>query len=333
MARQERPTVPPPPPDTGWWQQLLPLPEVRIVVTYLILASAWIVASDAFLERWEEADKSVGLLQSVKGLNFVFTTSILLYFVLRRAYGGWRRAEEHRRSVIEKARVRFRDLSARLQTLREEERTRISREIHDDLGQLLTGLKLELRWIEDRLAGRDDRSLNPVIDKLVETTELVDQAIGSVQRIAADLRPSALDNLGLATAIREEGERFAGRTGIACQVEPDEQSEAVPPEVATAAFRIFQESLTNVARHSGARTVRARCEIKDGQLNLAVQDDGKGITADAFENPKSLGLLGMKERAEQLGGQVAVERGSDGGTRIWVKVPLPSAPNVSPAKS
>jgi signal transduction histidine kinase len=275
----------------------------------------------------------VGILQSVKGLNFVFTTAILLYFVLRRAYGGWRRAEEHRRSVIEKARTRLRDLTARLQTLREEERSRISREIHDELGQLLTGLKMELRWIEDRLAGRDDRSLNPVIDKLVEASGLLDEALVSVQRIAADLRPSALDDLGLATAIREEGQRFASRTGIACQVEPDDQAEKVPPEVATAAFRIFQESLTNVARHSGARSVRARCEVKEGELNLAVQDDGKGIAADAFESPKSLGLLGMKERAEQLGGQVAFERGDSGGTRVWVRMPLPGTPKRSGPQS
>jgi len=322
-----------PPPDTPFLEQMLPRPEVRIVLSYLVLASAWIVGSDFALERVMKDEATMALLQSVKGLNFVFTTAVLLYFVLRRAYGGWRRAEEQRRSVIEKARARFRDLSARLQHLREEERTRISREIHDELGQLLTGLKMDLRWIEDRLAQHEDRALNPVLDKLVETGEMVDSTIAAVQRIAADLRPSALDDLGLSTAIRHESERFAGRTGIACQVDPSEDAEAVPGEVATAAFRIFQESLTNVARHSGAKKVRARCEVKDGALNLAVHDDGKGIETHAFDSPKSLGLLGMKERAEQLGGQIGFERSDEGGTKVWVKVPIKHAPKTKPTES
>jgi signal transduction histidine kinase len=315
--------------ESGALGQILPRPEVRIVLIYLVLASAWIIGSDVFLERVMKDEATVALLQSVKGLNFVFTTAILLYFVLRRAYGGWRRAEEQRRSVIEKARARFRDLSARIQHLREEERTRISREIHDELGQLLTGLKLELRWIEDRLAGQEDRALNPVLDKLVEAGEVVDNTIAAVQRIAADLRPSVLDDLGLGSAIREEGLRFAGRTGIACEVEPSDEAEHVPEDVATAAFRIFQESLTNVARHSGAKTVRARYEVKDGALSLAVHDDGKGIESSVFDSPMSLGLLGMKERAEQLGGQIGFEKGDDGGTKVWVKVPVKKAPKTA----
>ena len=121
------------------------LPEVRIVLIYFILASAWIVGSDLLLTKSVADTSEVGVIQSLKGLNFVITTAVLLFFVLRRAYGGWRHAERERLAVIEQARERFRNLSTHIQTLREEDRTRIAREIHDELGQLLTGVKMELR--------------------------------------------------------------------------------------------------------------------------------------------------------------------------------------------
>ena len=144
------------------------MPEGRISLFYVLLASIWIIGSDSLLSRISSGSASWVFLQSFKGLNFVTTTGVLLYFVLRRAYGGWRRSEERRLTAMRSARERFRNLSSRVQTLREEERTRISREIHDELGQLLTGTKMQLRMIENQLCDRDDRTLNPIIDDVVE---------------------------------------------------------------------------------------------------------------------------------------------------------------------
>ena len=179
--------------------------------------------------------------QSFKGLNFVITTGVVLFFVLRRAYGGWRRSEERRMATLRSARESYRKLSSKLQTMREEERTSISREIHDELGQQLTGIKMQLRLIEDHLADREDRSLNPLIDDLVETSAMIDETIHSVRRISSGLRPLALDHLGLAAALDEEAEQFSKRTGIECRLKIGEMEEPIQPEVQTAAFRIFQE--------------------------------------------------------------------------------------------
>lgn len=309
------------------------LPEVRIVVTYFVLASAWIVGSDLLLTKSVPDTSEVGVIQSLKGLNFVITTAVLLFFALRRAYGGWRRAEHQRLAVIEQARERFRNLSAHIQTLREEDRTRIAREIHDELGQLLTGIKMEVRLVETRLADLDDRRLNPCIDRLVEVSEMVDATIDSVRRISAGLRPSALDNLGLGAALREEAQQFSQRTSIPCVIEIVDHPDVLPGEVSTAAFRIFQESLTNITRHAGARHVASRLVIKDGVLKMAVHDDGKGIDPEELENPKSLGIIGMLERAKHVGGQLEILRGASGGTDVVLTIPLPTVagpPTVLP---
>ena len=302
------------------------LPEVRIVVIYVVLASIWIVGSDLFITKSVKSETELGLMQSLKGLNFVLTTGILLFLVLRRAYGGWRLAEERRLTVMRRARERYRNLSSRIQTLREEDRTRIAREIHDELGQLLTGIKMELRLVENKLADRDDRSLNPVIDKLVEATEMVDSTMTSVQRISAGLRPSALDHLGLATALTEEADLFCLRTGIQCVIEIPDPVESLPAELETAIFRIFQESLTNVARHANADNVEACFTIRDGVLKLSVRDDGDGMDVSVLEDPKSLGLIGMLERAENIGGSVFFTSHVPKGTEVILTVPVPEKP-------
>ncbi len=301
------------------------LPEVRIVLVYFFLASAWIIGSDLWLiGATKDPNESVAI-QMLKGLNFVITTAILLFFVLRHSYSGWRHAEQQRVDGIDHARERFRSLSSHVQTLRENDRAEISREIHDELGQLLTGIQMQLRLIEDRLSDREDRTLNPLIDKLVETSELVDTTINSVQRISAGLRPSSLDNLGLATAVLGEAELFSDRTGILCEVEVGEIPEHLPAEVATTAFRIFQESLTNVARHAEARQIEAALSVTENVLKLVVADDGKGIDPSIVEDPKSLGLIGMLERAANVGGLVVFSNRQDNGTSVTLTIPLPRA--------
>jgi signal transduction histidine kinase len=168
------------------------LPEVRIAVIYVLIASIWIVGSDMVVNDSVGGSSRLVLLQSIKGLNFVVTTGVLLFFVLRRAYGGWRHSAERRSVGLKSARERYRNLPSRIQSLQEEERTRISREIHDELGQLFTGVKMQLRLIENRLSEREDRVLNPVIDEIVEAAGMIDETIASVKRISSGLRPPSL---------------------------------------------------------------------------------------------------------------------------------------------
>ena len=194
------------------------LPETRIATLYVLLASLWIIASDFMVNAAVDGPQRLVLVNSFKGLNFVLTTGVILFFVLRRAYGGWRRSEERRVAGLRAARERYRGLSSRIQALQEAERTRISREIHDELGQLLTGIKMQLRLIENRLSDREDRSLNPAIDEMVEASAMIDQTIASVRRISSGLRPPALDVLGLVAALTEEAEQFSRRTGIECKM-------------------------------------------------------------------------------------------------------------------
>jgi signal transduction histidine kinase len=306
---------------------------VRIVAIYFVCASAWIIGTDIMLTESRVSGGEASFIQSLKGLNFVITTAVLLYLVLRRAYGGWRLAEQRRLAVIERASEKFRNLSSRIQTLQEEERTRISREIHDQLGQLLTGIKMELRLVENRIANIDDRALNGAIDKLVEISEMVDDTIESVQRISTGLRPSALDNLGLGTALMDESVQFRERSGVPCSIVIESLPDDLPQEVATVAFRIFQECLTNIARHANAGRVDAVVKVTGGSLRLSVSDDGGGIDPEAIEDPHSLGLIGMRERAETAGGLVVVQRNPVRGTNVILTIPLPPAadPTESPS--
>ena len=297
----------------------MPRPELRIALVFLVIGSLWVIGSDQLLGR--AIPDSPVYLQTIKGLNFVVTTAVLLYFVLRRAYRGWRKSEREQRAILSEIGVMFRSLSTRIESLREADRTRISRELHDQLGQALTGLKMDLRWIEGRLEVQNNRTLNPLTDRLVEAQDQIDGLIGTVRRIATDLRPEALDHLGLPEAIKEEAERFTGRTGERCEVEITGLPEEIPPEVTTSAFRIFQEALTNVARHAEATTVRVSCHAPGDTLEITIADDGKGIPAGEEARVESLGLLGMRERAELLGGRLQVTTDPSGGTRVTASLP------------
>lgn len=315
--------MPSDPPGT-LWPHVMPRPEVRIVLAYVVLASVWVIGSDRLLQS-VMPDSPVSL-QSLKGINFVITTSVLLYFVLRRAYRGWREAERQQWELMSQVSETFRNLSTRIETLREADRTRISRELHDQLGQALTGLKMDLRWVEGRLELRDDRAFNPLTDRLVEAQEQVDLLIGTVQRIATDLRPDVLDDLGLAEALTEEGDRFTLRSGIPCRIEVGELPEDLPPELGTAAFRIFQEALANVSRHANASEVKVKCQVGPDLLEMEISDNGKGMPAGVDRDPHSLGLLGMRERAELLAGKVTFTTGDSEGTRVVAKLPWRKTP-------
>jgi signal transduction histidine kinase len=306
-------------PPEGVWPDVMPRPELRIAVAFLVIGSVWVIGSDQALGL--ALPDSPIYLQTIKGLNFVVTTAVVLYFVLRRAYRGWRKSEREQRAILAEVGTMFRSLSSHIEALREADRTRISRELHDQLGQALTGLKMDLRWIEGRLEECHDRALNPLTDRLVEVQVQIDGLIGIVRRIAADLRPAALDHLGLTEAIQEEAARFTKRTGERCEVEITSLPEKIPPEVATAAFRIFQEALTNVARHAGATLVQVACRETGDTLEITIADDGKGIPEGEDIRSESLGLLGMRERAELLGGRLQVSSLPAGGTRVTASLP------------
>ena len=246
-----------------------------------------------------------------------------------RLVGGLSDISERRlaEKALEKSRQQLRALTVRLQAGREEERAAVAREIHDDLGQVLTALKLELDWLEREIENQPGaETANRMLERVVESQELVTGAMQSVQRIATDLRPALLDNLGLSEALREEGRRFQERSGTTCDLKLPPEPLNLSPEAAIAIFRVFQEALTNVARHAHASTVNVVLERTGDQIILQVQDNGGGIPPQALDDPSSLGLVGMAERAAALGGQVAVAPITPQGTRVILQLPSNNSP-------
>ena len=212
----------------------------------------------------------------------------------------------------------FRNLSTHLQVVREEERTRIARKIHDDMGQALTALKIDLTWLNKKLT--DDQPL--IREKLQSMVTLINETIETVHNLSEDLRPGILDDFGLSAAIEWQAEEFQKRTGIECRINLASDESNLSKEKSTNLFRIVQESLTNVIRHANATKVEINLSEKDGRLLLEVADNGKGITKAAVTNPKSFGLIGIKERVHSLGGEVDISGTPNAGTRLKVKMPI-----------
>ena len=212
----------------------------------------------------------------------------------------------------------YRNLSAHLQVVREEERTRIARKIHDDMGQALTALKIDLAWLNKRLANDRDQ----IHEKLKSMVTLIDATIETVHNVSEDLRPGILDDFGLAAAIEWQAEEFQKRTGVECRTRIFKDELDLDKEVSTNLFRIVQESLTNVIRHAHATIVEIDLAIDDSQLKLMISDNGKGITEDAVIDPKSYGLIGIKERVHSMAGEVYIAGKSGEGTRLTIKIPI-----------
>ncbi len=211
----------------------------------------------------------------------------------------------------------LRELTARIQQAREDERKSVAREVHDVMGQALTALKFDLAAVAARTA-----SDLVTAQKLQSAGKLVDDTMQVVRRIATELRPGILDDLGLAAAIEWQAGEFQQRTGIQCALNTPGNRFPLSPERRTAMFRIFQETLTNVARHSGASRVFISLETEENNLRLEVRDNGIGITEEQMRRTKSLGLLGMQERATAAGGELDIRASREKGTSVVVRMPL-----------
>lgn len=229
-----------------------------------------------------------------------------------------RRQNEER---LHQSHRQLRELSASLQSVREEERMRIARELHDELGQQLTGLKLDVSWLGSRL--KEDKT--GLGDKIAAMKKTLDTTVAAVRRISSELRPLLLDDLGLIAAVEWLRDDFMRRTGIEVELAVDGGELNVDQQHATAVFRILQESLTNVARHASATRVSVNLHGTAEKISLSIRDDGKGMTAQARSKERSFGLIGIRERAIMLGGEAVIESEPGRGTLVRVELPLAEA--------
>lgn len=229
---------------------------------------------------------------------------------------------KERTAELSSALVQLRQLSAHAHSVREEERKRIAREIHDELGSLLVALKLDVNWMEKRVADREE-----VARKCRSMNRLIESAVENVGRIITDLRPSILDHQGLVAALEWQVQEFADATGMQCDFHIDVAPGVSPPEgtLSTAAFRIFQEMLSNVARHAKANWVRIRVSLCEASLHMEVQDNGVGTHATDLDAPRSYGVMGMRERALHFGGNLEIDSVRGKGTCVRLRMPLPTS--------
>ena len=305
-----------------------------------------IILSDFFLPAFDGSAALEIAKQLAPGVPFIFVTGVLgeeiviemlkrgatdyiLKTRLARLAPAVNRAlrETEQLREVQKAQERLRRshdqlraLTGHLRFVREEERTRIAREVHDELGQALTGLKLDLSWLAGKGLGERVKQR-----KIKAMAARVDDTILTVRRIATELRPGVLDNLGLAAAIEWQAAEFQERTAIRCDVRIEVKEAILDREFNTMCFRIFQETLTNIVRHAKANRVDVRLAQVDHELVLTVSDNGRGISEEEVVHARSIGLIGMRERVAQVGGQVFFFGLPDRGTTVTMRVPMPEA--------
>jgi PAS domain S-box-containing protein len=222
--------------------------------------------------------------------------------------------------ALQRSREELRELAQAANSVREQEKSRIARELHDELAQALTALKMDVNWIAERAGRVGDETLE---EKLAAMQSMLDDTVAATRRISADLRPLMLDDLGLAPAVEWLVQGFTERSGIRCELTIDEGELELGEPYASAVFRILQESLTNIAKHAQASRVDMTVRRAGGAIALSVSDDGRGFSPQDPRKPNSFGLMGLRERAYALGGDVRIESTPGEGTRIEVSIPLP----------
>ncbi len=247
------------------------------------------------IPRLDDQNRMTGVIQIIRDIT-----------ERKQAEEAIRTSEEH-----------LRNLTAYIQKVSEIERTNIAREVHDELGQALTVLKIDLSWIRKRLM----QDQMPVIEKIDAMSKIIDKTIITVKKISTDLRPGLLDDLGLSAAIEWQSEEFEKRTGIHCSIMIEPKEITFDRDRNTALFRILQETLTNIARHAEAAEVAISLYVKDGQIQMTVQDNGRGIRDEELASPQSFGLMGMRERAIMFGGNTVIQGVPGRGTTVTVKIP------------
>ena len=256
---------------------------------------------------------------------------------LHQAKNELERRVAERTHALETALQQLRELAAWSEAVREEERTRIAREVHDELGSLLVALKMDVGWLDKRLSEQEQRTVleaqsmrEKMRSKCQNMSRLIENAVVNVGRIITDLRPSILDHQGLWGALEWQAQEFVQSTEQELKwcMEVDEQR-VLPEPMAMAVFRIFQEMLSNVGRHARALTVDVDIVEREGWLHLSVEDDGCGAPAHAFESAQAYGVMGMRERARHFGGAIDIDSAPGRGTRMRLSMPLP-AQEVAP---
>jgi PAS domain S-box-containing protein len=260
------------------------------------------------------ADEKEGMVP-LKKVAFIESLSLIIGEVIHRL-----NAEEALRSSQEQ----LRNLAAHLQSAREDERTKIAREIHDELGQIMTALKIDLSWIRDKYC--DHAGL---CEKTKSMLSHVDATIRTVKKIITELRPGILDHLGISAALEWQASEFQEISGIPCNVVIIPDQIILTEDLSTNIFRIFQEILTNVMRHAGATQVDVLFEKRDGWINLSVEDNGKGITRKQISKPASFGITGMRERVNIMNGEIEIAGTHGKGTSISISIPIPVDLNLS----
>lgn len=222
---------------------------------------------------------------------------------------------------LNRSREELRNLSRHIQTVREEESKRISRKIHDELGQALTAIKMDLAWLVHKFP-KEYIDQRPINEKIESMSELLDKIIQSTQKISAELRPGLLDDLGLVPAIEWQIQDFQSRTAIPCRVKLDVPELELDPDRSTAVFRVFQEALINIVRHAGASRVKIRLTKREEELELRISDNGIGIEKEKIFSPDSLGLIGMRERLRFFNGELMIVGRPKKGTDLKIRIPL-----------
>ncbi|MBD3165271.1 PAS domain S-box protein, partial [bacterium] len=222
------------------------------------------------------------------------------------------------RDRLEESEQQLRELAMHMEQVRENERTAISRELHDELGQALTALKMDISWLEKHLEQNEAN----IQSKFQSMIDLIDTTIDSVKRMSAELRPGILDDLGLIDAIEWQIDEFSKRYDIEVEATLPADTDELTKQKSVAVFRILQETLTNVARHAKADSVTVNLNIVDGRLQLEVKDNGRGITAQEIEDTQSFGLIGMQERVRHHGGVFTIEGKPGEGTMVQVGIPV-----------
>jgi PAS domain S-box-containing protein len=228
-----------------------------------------------------------------------------------------------REEELRASREELRNLSSYLQSAREAERTSIARELHDELGSALTALKMDVQSLDELIPPDGHASVRHEFEERIATmSSLIDSTVQTMRRIVTELRPALLDSLGLIAAIEWHAEEFEQRTGVSCRLGPHPDEVTIDRDRATAVFRIFQETLTNVARHAAASRVDVDLRIEDTSLLLAVADNGRGFSADSASNSTSFGILGMRERALIFQGELTISGEPGIGTIVTLRIPL-----------